>query len=209
MANATGCSSIYGGNLPTTPWAKNKEGRGPAWSNSLFEDNAEFGLGFRLALDLKQQYAQHLVGQFAGQIGDELAGELLHAKQDTEEEINAELAGENVKINYNGVTTFCGASHWQFVAWKKVLQEFLPIDLTKPMGQVLRLDQMVNEHGYLRLMTDKPYVMNMSNTVELPGAPTSKTEKKPKKRLVDYPLIKSPLMRIYNAIFGLYYKNER
>ena len=52
MANATGCSSIYGGNLPTTPWAKNDEGRGPAWSNSLFEDNAEFGLGMRLAADL-------------------------------------------------------------------------------------------------------------------------------------------------------------
>jgi pyruvate-ferredoxin/flavodoxin oxidoreductase len=51
VANATGCSSIYGGNLPTTPWAKNAEGRGPAWSNSLFEDNAEFGLGIRLAAD--------------------------------------------------------------------------------------------------------------------------------------------------------------
>lgn len=126
----------------------------------------------------------------------------------TKEEIAAELAEENVRITYNDVTTFCGASHWQFVAWKKVLQEFLPIDLTKPMGQVLRLDQMVNERGYLRLMTDRPYVMNMSNTVELPGASASKVEKKAKKRLVDYPLIKSPLMRIYNAIFGLYYKNE-
>lgn len=58
VANATGCSSIYGGNLPTTPWSKNKEGRGPAWANSLFEDNAEFGLGMRLALDKKAEYAR-------------------------------------------------------------------------------------------------------------------------------------------------------
>jgi len=137
------------------------------------------------------------------------AREFLMSLGRSEEEISAELAEENIKITYKGVTTFCGASHWQFVAWKKVLQEFLPIDLTKPMGQVLRLDQMVNERGYLRLMTEKPYVMNMSNTVELPGAATDKVKKRTRKRLVDYPLIKSPLMRIYNAIFGLYYKNEK
>ena len=58
IANATGCSSIYGGNLPTTPYAYNKEGRGPAWSNSLFEDNAEFGLGYRLTIDQHTQVAQ-------------------------------------------------------------------------------------------------------------------------------------------------------
>ena len=63
VANATGCSSIYGGNLPTTPWAKNNDGRGPAWSNSLFEDNAEFGLGFRLTLDKQGEYARELVTQ--------------------------------------------------------------------------------------------------------------------------------------------------
>jgi pyruvate-ferredoxin/flavodoxin oxidoreductase len=61
VANATGCSSIYGGNLPTTPWAKNIEGRGPAWSNSLFEDNAEFGLGFRLSIDKQTEFARELV----------------------------------------------------------------------------------------------------------------------------------------------------
>lgn len=127
----------------------------------------------------------------------------------TEEEINADLVEEDVRITFKSVTTFCGASHWQFVAWKRVLQEFLPIDLTKPMGQVLRLDQMVNERKYLRLMTAKPYVMNMSNTVELPDSSSAeKTGGNSRKRLVDYPLIKSPLMRIYNAIFGLYYKNE-
>ncbi len=57
VANATGCSSIYGGNLPTTPWSKNAEGRGPAWSNSLFEDNAEFGLGMRLTIDKQSEFA--------------------------------------------------------------------------------------------------------------------------------------------------------
>ena len=65
IANATGCSSIYGGNLPTTPWAKNPEGRGPVWSNSLFEDNAEFGFGMRLTLDKQVEYASELVQQAA------------------------------------------------------------------------------------------------------------------------------------------------
>ena len=61
VANATGCSSIYGGNLPTTPWSVNKEGRGPAWANSLFEDNAEFGLGFRVSLDTQRAEAERLL----------------------------------------------------------------------------------------------------------------------------------------------------
>ena len=65
IANATGCSSIYGGNLPTTPWAKNAEGRGPAWSNSLFEDNAEFGLGIRVSLDKQEEYARELLRELA------------------------------------------------------------------------------------------------------------------------------------------------
>ncbi len=77
IANATGCSSIYGGNLPTTPWTYNKEGRGPAWSNSLFEDNAEFGLGMRLTLDKQTEYARELVDRLRGLIGEELADELL------------------------------------------------------------------------------------------------------------------------------------
>ena len=72
IANATGCSSIYGGNLPTTPWAKNNDGRGPAWSNSLFEDNAEFGLGFRLSIDKQTEFARELLRRLAGSIGDEL-----------------------------------------------------------------------------------------------------------------------------------------
>jgi len=90
IANATGCSSIYGGNLPTSPWAKNDEGRGPAWSNSLFEDNAEFGLGMRLTLDKQLEYAHELVPQLAGVIGESLADELLNADQSTEAGIAAQ-----------------------------------------------------------------------------------------------------------------------
>ncbi|MGD0612875.1 MAG: pyruvate:ferredoxin (flavodoxin) oxidoreductase [Anaerolineales bacterium] len=84
IANATGCSSIYGGNLPTTPYAPNKEGRGPAWSNSLFEDNAEFGLGFRLTLDKQLEYARDLLPAFAGELGGNLMEELLKADQSTD-----------------------------------------------------------------------------------------------------------------------------
>ncbi|MGA2629282.1 MAG: pyruvate:ferredoxin (flavodoxin) oxidoreductase [Terriglobia bacterium] len=84
IANATGCSSIYGGNLPTTPYAINAEGRGPTWSNSLFEDNAEFGLGMRLAIDKQAQYARELVARLAPALGDELAQGLLNANQSNE-----------------------------------------------------------------------------------------------------------------------------
>ena len=83
VANATGCSSIYGGNLPTTPWRTNDQGRGPAWSNSLFEDNAEFGLGMRLALDIETTEARRLVGDLAGRIGQDLATALLETDQST------------------------------------------------------------------------------------------------------------------------------
>jgi len=84
IGNATGCSSIYGGNLPTTPWAKNAAGRGPTWSNSLFEDNAEFGLGFRLSLDKQAEYARELLRGIAGQVGQTLVDAILHADQTTE-----------------------------------------------------------------------------------------------------------------------------
>ena len=87
VANATGCSSIYGGNLPTTPYTVNAQGRGPAWSNSLFEDNAEFGLGMRLAVDKQGEYARDLVHRLASQLGDVLVSSLLIANQITEKEI--------------------------------------------------------------------------------------------------------------------------
>jgi len=92
IANATGCSSIYGGNLPCTPYAANRDGRGPAWSNSLFEDCAEFGMGFRLAADQQAEYAGDLLRRLAPQLGDALVGALLNNKQETEEEIAAQRA---------------------------------------------------------------------------------------------------------------------
>ncbi|RPI88047.1 MAG: pyruvate:ferredoxin (flavodoxin) oxidoreductase [Chloroflexi bacterium] len=90
IANATGCSSIYGGNLPTTPWAKNAEGRGPAWSNSLFEDNAEFGMGMRLTVDKHSEYAKELLPKFAHILGETLVDDLLNADQSNEAGIKAQ-----------------------------------------------------------------------------------------------------------------------
>lgn len=92
VANATGCSSIYGGNLPTTPWTFNAHGRGPAWSNSLFEDNAEFGLGMRLAIDEQTAAARDLVGRLRDAIGAELADALLNADQSDEAGVQAQRA---------------------------------------------------------------------------------------------------------------------
>jgi pyruvate-ferredoxin/flavodoxin oxidoreductase len=92
IANATGCSSIYGGNLPTTPYCANREGRGPAWANSLFEDNAEFGLGLRLAADAQRAEALRLVHELAGEIGRQLAFDLAEAAQDTERRIAEQRA---------------------------------------------------------------------------------------------------------------------
>ena len=90
VANATGCSSIYGGNLPVTPWTTNREGRGPAWSNSLFEDNAEFGLGFRLAADMQLAMAVRLLGELAPSLGPPLVEALISAPQVRESEILAQ-----------------------------------------------------------------------------------------------------------------------
>lgn len=90
VANATGCSSIYGGNLPTTPWSRNDQGRGPAWSNSLFEDNAEFGLGMRLGKEQGTASARALVGTMADAVGPELAAEILGADQSDEAGVSAQ-----------------------------------------------------------------------------------------------------------------------
>ncbi|HET9588510.1 MAG TPA: pyruvate:ferredoxin (flavodoxin) oxidoreductase [Anaerolineales bacterium] len=90
VANATGCSSIYGGNLPTTPWAVDANGRGPAWSNSLFEDNAEFGLGMRLTLDKQNEYAQELLASFEKELGAELINAILNSDQSKEAGIDAQ-----------------------------------------------------------------------------------------------------------------------
>ncbi|TAK34442.1 MAG: pyruvate:ferredoxin (flavodoxin) oxidoreductase [Saprospiraceae bacterium] len=107
VANATGCSSIYGGNQPTTPWTVNKEGRGPAWSNSLFEDNAEFGMGMRVATDKHLALAQNLLKKLAGEVSAGLAAEILDAPQHTESEIReqrvrvAELKAQLLKLTGN------------------------------------------------------------------------------------------------------------
>jgi pyruvate-ferredoxin/flavodoxin oxidoreductase len=109
VANATGCSSIYGGNLPTTPWTKNRDGRGPAWANSLFEDNAEFGLGMRLSIDTQTRYARQLVSQMRERIGAELADALLAAEQNDEAGIQAQRARvAELKSRLDGATDAAG-----------------------------------------------------------------------------------------------------
>jgi pyruvate-ferredoxin/flavodoxin oxidoreductase len=95
VANATGCSSIYGANLPTTPWTVNADGRGPAWNNSLFEDNAEFGLGMRLALDAQSDHARRLLTDLAPVVGEDLVRELLESTQETE----AEIAAQRIRVD--------------------------------------------------------------------------------------------------------------
>jgi pyruvate-ferredoxin/flavodoxin oxidoreductase len=92
IANATGCSSIYGGNLPTTPWAVNQEGRGPVWSNSLFEDNAEFGLGFQLTAEKHRAVAYQLLQEMRSTLGADFVDDILSATQDLESEIRAQRA---------------------------------------------------------------------------------------------------------------------
>jgi pyruvate-ferredoxin/flavodoxin oxidoreductase len=100
VANATGCSSIYGGNLPTTPWARDAQGRGPAWSNSLFEDNAEFGLGMRLTIDKQNEYAHDLLQGFEKELGADFVNAILHADQSDEAGIEAQRARvEQLKKN--------------------------------------------------------------------------------------------------------------
>lgn len=90
VANATGCSSIYGGNLPTTPWTTTKAGRGPTWNNSLFEDNAEFGIGMRLALDAQRTQAETFLKELSGEIGDELVKSLIESPQKNEADFKAQ-----------------------------------------------------------------------------------------------------------------------
>lgn len=94
IANATGCSSIYGGNLPTTPWTSNKDGRGPAWANSLFEDNAEFGLGMRITADKQLAIAKQYLLELKAQLGEELVNEILNAPQTLE----SELAKQQLRV---------------------------------------------------------------------------------------------------------------
>ena len=104
VANATGCSSIYGGNLPSTPWAVDENGHGPAWANSLFEDNAEFGLGMRLALDQQQDLAKHLCKKLVDVLGADLVDRLCNAEQKTDadfDRVRADIADLKAKLAGN------------------------------------------------------------------------------------------------------------
>ncbi len=106
IANATGCSSIYGGNLPTTPWAVNKDGRGPAWSNSLFEDNAEFGLGMRITADKQLDVAVNLLNQLKDELGEEYVKAIVEAKQEVESElVEQRNRVEDLKAKLKGMNT--------------------------------------------------------------------------------------------------------
>ena len=116
VANATGCSSIYGGNLPATPWTKNSTGRGPAWSNSLFEDNAEFGLGMRVAIDKQKQYAGELLNSLRDLIGDSLVEEIINADQHDEAGIYEQRERINVFLNKLGTIHDDKAKHLLEVA---------------------------------------------------------------------------------------------
>ncbi len=128
----------------------------------------------------------------------------------TEEEIQRDLKQEDIRVTFHGVAAYAGASHWQFLGWKKVLQEFLPMDLSKPLGQVLKLDQEMDKRGYLRLMTTQPFTMNLSNTLDVPKLKNNKdllkTRSKRQRSFFEVPVIRKVMMKIYNKIFKIYYK---
>jgi glycosyltransferase involved in cell wall biosynthesis len=127
----------------------------------------------------------------------------------SEEEIRQHYeTTEDVRLSYNGVQAFAGASHWQFTAYKSVLQGFLPFSMGRPMGQVKQLDERMNAAGLLRLMVSDPLAMNMSNTlrgVKTRGAVAAPPASRRSSPLLDLPVVRKSLLSIYDAIFRAYY----